>query len=627
MVIGVMVSGVFISKRHMQSVADFLAAGRTGGRYIVAVSAGVANLGAITTIAFFEQNYLAGFTMAWWNLSMAVVILLITVSGWVVYRFRQSRALTIAQFFEVRYSRNFRIFSAIVSFVAGIINFGIFPAVGARFFIYFCGIPESYTLFGLTISTFATMMIVLLSFSLFFVFVGGQIAVMITDFIQGTFVNIVFIVMIIYLFMIIDFEKIVTALQTAPAGASMINPFKTGQAKDFNFWFFLIGIFGNIYHWRVWQGEQAYNSSAKSAHEAKMGQVLSNWRELPRQLFFIVVPICAYTIMNHSDFSAIAGQVNTSLEGFDNKAVQSQLTTPFILTHILPVGLMGAFTAVMLAAFVSTHDTYLHSWGAIFIQDVLLPLRRKPLTPEQHIKYLRWSIIGVACFAFIFSLIFQQSQYILLFFAITGAIYAGGAGAVLVGGLYWKRGTTTAAYAALITGATVSVGGITIQQFDPDFFINGQVFYFLAMVSAIAAYILCSLFGRQETVDLDRLLHRGEYAVKEEYKIMQHEPRGLQKILGMGKEFTPGDKFIYWASYTWIFCWFLVFVAGTILNIFVDISDSAWMEFWYIFLAINFLIVVAVVVWFTIGGIKDVKYMLHTLSTSTRDHSDDGSVK
>ena len=126
---------VRISKNLVRSVADFLSA----GRYMITVSQGMAFVRAITIVGQWEVNYVAGFALRWWEFTMAVVLLIITVSGWVLYRFRETRALTIAQFLEVRYSRNFRIFAGILAFVSGLLNFGIFPAVSARFFIYFCG--------------------------------------------------------------------------------------------------------------------------------------------------------------------------------------------------------------------------------------------------------------------------------------------------------------------------------------------------------------------------------------------------------------------------------------------------------------------------------------------------------
>ncbi len=191
-----MTYGVIFSKKFMKSVADFLAAGRTAGRYIISVAMGMAMLGAISVVGEFELFYKSGFCMKWWELTMAMAILVVTISGWVVYRFRQTRALTMAQFFEMRYSRRFRIFSGIIAWVSGMINFGIFPAVGARFFIYFTGLPLSFPLFGFEISTFVLLMLFLLSIALMFVFAGGQIAVIVADFIQGVFTNIVFVVLI-----------------------------------------------------------------------------------------------------------------------------------------------------------------------------------------------------------------------------------------------------------------------------------------------------------------------------------------------------------------------------------------------------------------------------------------------
>jgi len=621
------ISIVIASKKLMRSVSDFLAAGRTGGRYLISLSQGTAALGAITIVGMLEMNYIAGFCLRWWEMIMAVVLVAISVTGWVLYRFRQTRALTMAQFFEIRYSRNFRIFAGLLAFLSGIINFGIFPAVSARFFIYFCGLPHTIDIFGVHVSTFALIMIVILWIPLYFVFSGGQIAVMITDFLQGIFVNAVFIVIIIVLMLKVDWAQIFQAISQAPANASLINPFKTGSTKDYNFWYFFIGMIGVIYGKLSWQGTQAYNASAKSAHEAKMGDVLANWRGIPQWgLFLVLVPIVAYSFLHHQAFAGPAAAIQPILNGLSSDALRSQLTVPLALTKLLPAGLMGAFAAVMLAASIACHETYLHSWGSIFIQDILMPIRKKPFAPEQHIRYLKLAILGVAVFIYFFSLLFQQSEYIFLFFAITGAIFAGGSGAVIIGGLYWKRGTAAAAWAAMITGSVIAVGGIVIHQIQPRFFINGQTFWGLAMAASSVIYVLVSLLGKRQAFDMDRMLHRGKYDLKMETQVVEGQPLRGWKVLGMGKEFTRGDKFIYVLTYTWTFAWVVVFIIGTIYNLTHDVSNGPWMSFWKTYVWVYLAASIAVVFWFSTGGIINLKDMIRQLKTMKRDHRDSGFV-
>ena len=108
---------------------------------------------------------------------------------------------------------------------------------------------------------------------------------------------------------------------------------------------------------------------------------------------------------------------------------------------------------MMIMGLLAGDSGHMHSWGSIFVQDVILPLRKKPMTPRQHIWALRLAVMGVAAFAFVFSLLFQQTQYIALWWALTAGVFTGGAGAAIIGGLYWQKGTTAAAWAATITGS------------------------------------------------------------------------------------------------------------------------------------------------------------------------------
>ena len=127
-----------------------------------------------------------------------------------------------------------------------------------------------------------------------------------------------------------------------------------------------------------------------------MAGVLGNFRAWSVMAGLIILPLVAYVMMHHPNYTEQAALVNAKLSQIADEEVRNQMITPITMTLYLPVGMMGAFAMVMFASFVSTHDTYLHSWGSIFIQDVVLPLRKKPLTPKQHIRWLRRSIFGVA---------------------------------------------------------------------------------------------------------------------------------------------------------------------------------------------------------------------------------------
>ena len=674
--LGGMIYSVSMTKGLMKSVTDFLSAGRTAGRYVLSVSSGIAGLGAISIVMFLEMGYVAGFSLSWWGLSQGIIILAITMSGWVIYRFRSTRCLTLAQFFEKRYSRNFRIFAGIVAFAAGIINFGIFPAVGAQFFINYCGLPESF----MGIPMYPLVMFVLLSTALYFVYTGGQIAVIIADFFQGIFVTIVLFIVTMYLFFTIGWEQVSESLEQTPiklareevqslqqessfqmlpqtekdtkvAGinekyenSSRINPFKTSQVEDFNFWYYLIGIIGIMYGTLGWQGSQGYNSSAKSAHEAKMGSVLAGFRGLPQGLFMFLVPVLVYVLMNHPDYQAVADAVNSSLDKISTDTLRTQLRAPFVLSEILPVGLLGAFAALMLAAFISTHDTYLHSWGSIFIQDVIMPFRGKPFDKETHLRVLRYSIFGVAVFIFLFSLLFSQNQKIALYFALTAAIFSGGCGAVIIGGLYWERGTTAAAWTAMIIGAFIGVGGTLVKQVSVDWLsdvsslvtiktiilylrgINGQEYWGIGMASSSISYIFVSLIGNRSSIDMDKLLNRGRYSIKGEMAVVNKEPEIGWKIFGMGAEFTKSDKLIYILNYVWTGMWTLIFIIGTFYNLSNPVSDSSWMKYWEYYIYLNMVVSIIIIVWFTVGGISDLKQMISSLQSDHRDHGDDGWV-
>jgi SSS family solute:Na+ symporter len=628
----------FISLRsatHMKGVADFLSANRCAKRYLLTIAGQMGGTGVISLVAIFEMHYQVGFPPIWWGLMSIPVGVIILLGGWCYWRFRETRALTLAQFFEMRYSRNFRVFAGIICWTSGILNFGLFPAVAARFFIHFCGLPDYFQIPGIPfhISMFATIMAVDLTLALVFVTQGGQISVMITEFFQGMFCGFAFLVIAGFLLYAFRWPTIVQALSTAPPDASMLNPYQSSGAKDFNIWYFLIAIFSSIFNSMSWQGGSGFQSAAKSPHEARMGGIIGLWRGMPLSCMVIMLALSAFAVMHLPQFAAKKEIITKLLSGITDETIRTQMTVPVVIASILPIGIKGLLATAMLFFSFTCHDTYMHSWGSIFVQDVYMPLRKTPLTPKQHIRYLRYSIIGVAVFSFFFSLLYPQNSKILFFFAITGTIWLGGAGAVIVGGLYWKWGTTVAAYVALIIGSVFGVAGLVIPPIyryyqGVEFPINNQWLYFFALCGALLSYFIVSLLTRDvnNPFNLEKMLNRGKYARDDHFKAAPAHENVLLRLLGINKDFTFTDKIWAIGLLIWNFSWFAMFFVVTAIHFIYGTSEVWWAKFWKFYIFLLFIIGVPSTIWFTIGGVRDIRELFHTLDNLVRDHSDDGRV-
>ncbi len=629
----VVVSMGAYARRFVKGVADFMSGGRAAGRYLLTVARGEMFAGAVMFVSVFEMVTKSGFvtSTAWWQALYLPIALIIGISGFVVYRYRETRALTLSQFFEIRYSRRFRIFAGGLGFVAGILNFGIIPAVGARFFVYFLQLPPESVLFGLTIPTFWVMMTLFLGITLVVCLTGGFITMMTTDCVEGILSQLFYLLIIAALLATFSWSQIEQALGNRPPGQSLLNPFDAGEIADFNLWYILMSMFVWAYGTMAWQNSSGYYAAAINAHESRMGIVLGRWRDIGRLVTVTLLAVCAATFLAHPDFASVAAPAHTAIDGIHNEQVRSQMFVPVALSHMLPIGIKGLLCAILLMGIFGGDSNHLHSWGGIFVQDVVMPLRKQPLTPRQHIRWLRWSMVGVAVFAFGFGALFRQTEYIIMWWQVTTAVFVGGAGSAIIGGLYWKKGTTAGAWVATILGSSLSVGGIVARQFWGDAFpLNGLQIGFFASVIAVGAYILVSLLICQTDFNLERMLHRGVYARADDAAapMRQEKPSLWARLIGFDRNFSRGDKWAAGGVFAWSCCFAVVVIIGTIWNLISPWSDAAWSRYWRI-TAMGAPIVVAVVtgIWFTWGAVHDLREFFARLRAAQANPLDNGMVE
>ena len=715
----------FLSRKYIRSVADFLVAGRLCGRYVISIGDVATALSIIGLVAYVESQYKTGFALNFWNGFILPLSLLISLTGYCTYRFRETKAMSLGQFLEMRYNRPLRIFAASLRSISEMLANMIMPAVAARFFIYFFDLPSSFSCFGLEVPTFMALVLLVLVMAISLICMGGTLALVITDAIQGMLCYPLLAVLAIFIFCRFSWEgEIVQVMMDRVPGESFLNPFDVEELRDFNVVMVIIGFINIVVHRASWIGA-GVTSAARSPHEQKMAGLLGTWRNTLGVIFYLLIAIAIITLLNHRDFaptgrairiqlvSRIAGDIiedpamrekiitetgaipeqihtigidaplsdrenldtpyldtihRTLLEGEKGNAVFQefrtlyyQMMTAISMRNLFPPIMLGCFGLLMVLAMLSTDDSRIYSAALTITQDIILPLRKTPFTPEQHIRTIRLVSIGVGVFFFCGSLFMAQLDYITLFVTIMTMMWLGGCGPVMIFGLYSRFGTTAGAFTSLIVGMLFSVTGIFLQRnwadtvypflvhnnlveevsgflaaasapFSPYIIwkmdavkcpINSYEFYFITMAASFLLYCLVSRMTCKKPFNLDQMLRRGKYAIDGTRDIrLPWSFRNLfSHLVGITPEYTRSDRVIAWFffGYSFIYSFLLVFVGVLVWNAVSPRPVEWWGEYFFM---VNLLIpaVVAAIstVWFGICGTLDLFRLFRDLRERTR---------
>ena len=621
-------------RRYVRGVADYLAAGRVAGRYLMCVAGLESALGVTMVVANSEAKYKTGFAMDFWQNLTLPVFMIMGLTGFCFYRFRETKALSMGQFLEMRYSKSFRVLAATVRTTAEMACNAIGPAITANFFIYFLGIPHRFVIAGVTVPTFAIVVGSVLVMAIVIMWYGGRLSLMVTDCILGLLSYPIFVLITVYVMWHFSWNgQIAPTMSDRVAGEDFLNPFKMQDMRDFNIFWVAVGLFSAVMNRAVWVGNDGSNAG-RTPHEQKMAGILATWRQGFSGLLTLMIAVAVITLMGHRDFSTDAKDVRINVtrlvadEVVPNKDTQQRLVTrlqeipvtehrigvdppysakqnadtpymaaahdvlghdgkgndtyqnfeslyrsmmmPLALRKLLPVGMTGLFCLMMLMMFLATDTSRMFNSSSTLIQDIVMPMRKKALTREQHVQWLRWGAVGVAVAFFVASMLFRQMDFIWMFTTIVLSVWLGGAGVMMIGGLYTRFGNTVGAYAALIVGAAISVGAIVAQNTwpahlypwlnrmgwvpaisafmdwvtshtapwvvwkmsDTKFPINSVEVSFVAMLAGIAVYVAGSLLTYKGPFNLERMLHRGQYDTEGAHAVVKNsepEQRGTPR--------------------------------------------------------------------------------------------------
>lgn len=735
-VIFVYFMGVY-SRRYLKDVTSYLSAGRVCGRYVISVGDIASALSIIGLLAYVEMHYKTGFALSFWYAVMTPLSILLSLYGYCMYRFRETKAQSIGQFLEMRYSRKFRIFAAALRSLSEMLANMIMPALAARFFMYFLDIPKQFDFLGIEWNTFNVIIIVCLVMAISVICMGGSLAIIVTDTIQGFLCYPMLVIFVIFFLCKFSWNnEIMPVISERVAGESFINPYDIYKLRDFNYFFLIVTFVATIMHRASWTGAGGSTSAAKSPHEQKMASLLGTWRLALGNIFYLIIAVALLAFLNHAKYANEAHNIRTKLTsqiahdivkdpvvrenvisnvknakiksytpGVDKPlsekdnvdtyyldGVRKELTAkdeaggnslfqqfrtlyyqqmlPVTLRNMLPPGMLGLFVVLMVLLMISTDDSRIFSATITISQDVILPCIKKPLSPKQHMRMLNLVAVGIGVFFYFGSSYMAQLDYINLYVALVCTMWLGGCGPVIVFGLYGRFGTTIGAWTSLLTGVFMAIVGVVVQRnwadiiypwladhnlveavskvltaiskpFNPIVVwemnaikcpINSYEWYFITMMLSLLLYIGISYLTLKEPFNLDRMLHRGEYAIDGERNISS--PWTLKnmynKLVGITPEYSFWDKVIAWCyfGYSFVYRFFGSFVVVAVWNII-----KPWpVHWWGYYILVVFIIIPGIMaaitaVWFGICGPIDMIDMFRSLDKRIINELDNGTVE
>ena len=471
-----------IAARFISNMKDFVTAGQSLGTALGVATLTGTELGLITVMYSAQKGFKGGFAAFHIALAAGIVTFIVGATGFLIYRLRAMGVLTIPEFYEQRFGRKTRILGGVMMAFAGILNMGLFLQVGSMFIVGITGLSqESWAL--------PTVMSFLLALVLVYTCLGGMISVVLADYVQFVVLSFGLLLTTFLAIRAVGWTDIFSTV-VREKGAAGFDP--TISEGGFGFEYIVWMCFGGLASCALWPTSVARALAAESPKTVKKQFMWASVSYLIRFLIPYFWGICAFVFImtpeqpnqtlgqqpeptqeqrlqqtpgQQLEQTAPVGKFEKLFFKPDGKAgpVKDLYAMPFFLGRILPVGLIGIISAGMIAAFMSTHDSYLLCWSSVITQDVVAPLFGGQLSTKARIVLTRLLIVAIGLFVLIWGLTYKGSDDIWDYMLATGSVYFASAFAVLAGGLYWKRASSTGAFLSLLAGLTGFVALSPVQ--------------------------------------------------------------------------------------------------------------------------------------------------------------------
>ncbi|NUQ64831.1 MAG: sodium:solute symporter family protein [Pirellulales bacterium] len=483
--IGCTAAGIWM-RRYVRDVEDFAVAGREMDINLGVASLAATEVGIVTVMYTAQMGFSSGFAGGTPGVLIAVAMLMVGLTGFVIGPLRRAGVITIPELFEKRFGKHVRWLAGLVVVLGGVLNMGIFLRLGGEFLVHVTGLPAQYL---------EITMISLLAIVLVYTVLGGMLSVLVTDYIQFLVMGLGIVITSVLVIKSIGWPALVDGLMQAhQEGAVLVDTvknesFKMGHPFD-PFASPEIGWF-----WVLWQAVLAL--AIVTTWQTTIARVLSAKDDRTakkvyrRTAFYFVGRFALPGLWGAAAFYYFWRQ------GGLPEGVNSLTAMPHYLNTLLPAGIIGIMIAAMLAAEMSTDSGYLLTWATVIYNDLVMPLMKTPPSPKVKLLVVRSLVVLIGLFLVFYGLLYEMPGRAWDYLAVTGNIYMASMFSLLVGSLYWKKANSWGAVASIILGA---VGPITFLIYNaivknPAEQLKPETAGLAAFALAIGGMIVGSLIG------------------------------------------------------------------------------------------------------------------------------------
>ncbi len=442
----VIIIGIVFARKANSSSENYFLGGRSLGPWVTAMSAEASDMSGWLLMGLPGVAYWCGLADAAWT---AIGLAVGTYINWLIvskrlrrYSIKAGNSITLPEFF----SNRFREKKPVIMIISAIFILIFFTVYASSCFVT-CGKLFS-TLFN---ADYVPMMILGAAFVLLYTVLGGFLAESVSDFMQAIVMIVALIAIVLTgtiaaggLDAVIDNAKSIPGFfeffgvanpSTDAAGVQQVvnNAPAFGAAKDYGFLTIVSTLAWGLGYFGMPQVLLRFMAIRDENELPRSRRIATVW---------VVISLAVAT------FIGIVGRslYPTSL------TTEAASESVFILlsTNLLPALLAGFVMAGILAATISSSDSYLLIAASAFAKNIFKGVCKKDANDKQIMTFSRLALIAITIVAIIIAVDETSVIFKLVSFAWAG--FGATFGPLMLFSLFWKRMNRAGAIAGMIGG-------------------------------------------------------------------------------------------------------------------------------------------------------------------------------